>query len=460
MRGSSYADRRMIPVLTPDEMAALDAAADEPLDVLIDRAGAAVAHAALDLLGGGYGRRAVVLAGKGNNGADGRAAASRLARRGVRVQVLDAAAPERLAPSDLVIDAAYGTGFRGEHHAPDPAGAPVLAVDIPSGVSGLTGEVCGHPLPAVRTVTFAALKPGLLFEPGRSLAGEVLLADIGLDASGARAAVVEAADVAAWLPRRHPDTHKWRAPLLVVAGSPGMTGAAHLAAAAAQRAGAGMVHVATPGVDDDPARPTEAVGLRLAASGWAGTVLAQLDRFRALVVGPGLGTADATRAAVLAVLADARVAVVVDGDGLSALGRDAARVLRARAAPTILTPHDGEYERLTGSRPGPDRLAATRALAAATGAVVLLKGATTVVAEPGGEVRCSTTGGPSLATAGTGDVLSGIIGALLAAGMAPAAAAAAGAWLHGAAAALGPPVGLVAGDLPELLPAALAAVSA
>ena len=230
----------MIPIFTPEEMAAVDAAAPEPVSVLIERAGAAVARSALELLGGGYGRRVVVLAGKGNNGADGRVAARHLERRGVRVLLVDALdAPSVLPSCDLVIDAAYGTGFHGEHHPPDPGGAPVLAVDIPSGVAGLTGEVGGRALAAVRTVTFAALKPGLVLEPGRSLAGDIELVDIGLDVRSARMGLVERDDVAAWLPHRPVESHKWKTAVLVVAGSPGMTGAAHLAARAAQRAGAG-----------------------------------------------------------------------------------------------------------------------------------------------------------------------------------------------------------------------------
>ncbi|HEX6570081.1 MAG TPA: NAD(P)H-hydrate epimerase, partial [Acidimicrobiales bacterium] len=238
----------MRPVLTPEEMGAVDAAAPEPVEVLIGRAGAAVARQALDMLGGAYGRRVVVVAGKGNNGNDGRDAARRLRRRGVRVRVVDAApTPERLPAADLVIDAAYGTGFRGDYAPPDPAGAPVLAVDIPSGVDGLTGQVPSAAVRADRTVSFAALKPGLLFHPGRTLAGEVVVADIGLGVSGARITVVEAADVGAWLPPRPADSHKWRSAVVVAAGSPGMTGAAHLAARAAQRAGAGMVRVASPG---------------------------------------------------------------------------------------------------------------------------------------------------------------------------------------------------------------------
>ncbi len=447
----------MLPILTPDEMAAVDAAAPEPVQVLIDRAGAAVAHEALQLLGGGYGRRAVVLAGKGNNGADGRAAARRLRRRGVRVEEVEAkAAPHRLPPADLVIDAAYGTGFRGEHHAPDPGGAPVLAVDIPSGIDGITGEERGRALDATRTVTFAALKPGLLLEPGRSRAGAVSVADIGLDVGEPPAALVESSDVAAWARRRAATAHKWTAGVLVVAGSPGMTGAAHLVAAAAQRAGAGMVRLGSPGVDDDPARPTEAVGVELPRAGWAEAVLATVDRFRALVIGPGLGTGDRTQDSIRDVLAAVDLPTVVDGDALTALGEDAPRLLAPRTITAVLTPHDGEYERLAGRRPGADRFAAARDLAERTRAVVLLKGATTVIAGPDGRVWVVAEGDARLATAGTGDVLAGTIGALLASGAAPMEAAAAGAWLHARAGALAPAEGLIASDLVDNLPEALA----
>jgi hydroxyethylthiazole kinase-like uncharacterized protein yjeF len=449
----------MVPVVTPEEMAAIDAAAPEPVEVLIGRAGAAVAREALDLLGGTYGRRVTVVAGKGNNGNDGRDAARRLERRGVRVRVIPAAeAPDRLPPSDLVIDAAYGTGFRGTYHAPDPAGAPVLAVDIPSGVGGLTGEVSGEPAPAVRTVTFAALKPGLLFHPGRALAGEVAVADIGLDTSTARAHVVGAGDVAAWVPRRAAGAHKWKAAVVIAGGSPGMTGAAHLAAAAAFRAGAGMVRVASPGVEHDPGLPTEAIAVPVPVAGWEGAVRDQLGRAGALIVGPGLGLSAPNEAAVGHVVADAEVPTLVDGDGLTALGERAAELLgrRSTTAPVVLTPHDGEFARLAGGPPGADRCAAARGLAARVGAVVLLKGPTTVVAEPGGRVLMSTAGDQRLATAGTGDVLSGTIGALLARGVGGFEAAAAGAWLHGTAAMQGPPDGLVASDLVDALPSALA----
>jgi ADP-dependent NAD(P)H-hydrate dehydratase / NAD(P)H-hydrate epimerase len=449
----------VIPVLTPAEMAAVDAASPDSVDVLIGRAGAAVAYEALALLGGSYGRRVVVLAGKGNNGADGRAAAVRLRSRGVRVQVVAASdAPDVLPRADLVVDAAYGTGFRGEHTAPDVRDTPVLAVDIPSGIDGLTGEERGRALPATRTVTFAALKPGLVLEPGRSIAGRVVVADIGLDVGAPAVGVVTAADVRAWLPPRPTGSHKWLASVLVVAGSAGMTGAAHLAAAAAQRAGAGMVRLGSPGVADDLGRPVEAVGLALPAAGWTEVLLEVAPRFRALVIGPGLGTGAPTDTAIRDTVARVPLPAVVDGDALTALGRDVGAVVGGRSEATVLTPHDGELERLTGTRPGPDRISAARALAEATGAVVLSKGPSTVVAAPDGRVRLVTSGDARLATAGTGDVLSGIIGALLARGVPALEAAGAGAWLHARASALGPSVGLVASDLLDRLPTALAEV--
>lgn len=441
-------------VVTPQEMGAIDAAAPEPVDVLIDRAGAAVASAALDLLGGAYGRRVVVLAGKGNNGADGRAAAERLRRRGVRVRVVDAAdAPSTLPPGDLVIDAAYGTGFRGAFTPPSvAAGTPVLAVDIPSGVHGLTGVAAGRPLRAVRTITFAALKPGLLLADGPELAGEVEVVDIGLDVSSARTRLVDDADVWAWLPSPRRDTHKWKAAVWLVAGSPGMTGAAHLAARAAQRAGAGYVRLSSPGIDDDPQRPTEVVGHPLPATGWDHDVLDGLGRFAALAIGPGLGLSDGSVRAVHTLAARADIPLVVDGDGLTALGKDVQGVLAGRRAPVVLTPHDGELARLEGDVDDPDRIEATRAIAATSGAAILRKGSTTIVADPDGRVLLAAAGDARLASAGTGDVLTGIVAALLAQGLEPIRAAAAAAHLHGRAGRLGPARGLVASDLVHHLP--------
>lgn len=443
----------MQPIVTPEEMAAIDEAAPEPVEVLIARAGAAVTLAAVAMLGGTYGRRLVVLAGKGNNGNDGRDAARRLARRGARVEVVDVAdGPERLEGADLVIDAAFGTGFRGEWVPPD-VDAPVLAVDIPSGVSGLTGEVGGAALRAERTVTFAALKPGLLFPPGSLLAGAVEVADIGLDTSGARAHRVTDDDLPTWLPGRAVDAHKWHHAVAVIGGSPGMTGAAALTARAAFRAGAGYVRSMSPG-DEEAGGPVEAVTVSLPSVGWAGPALDSLDRVGAAVVGPGLGARSSTLADAATVIDRARVPLVVDGDGLRALAR-----IRGQVASTVVaTPHDGEYEVLAGERPGPDRIDAARRLADRLGAVVLLKGPATVVAAPDGEVLVVDAGDARLATAGSGDVLSGIIGALLAHGVTPLRAAAAGAHLHGRAAALGPARGLMAGDVADLLPDALAAL--
>ncbi|MBV8159763.1 MAG: NAD(P)H-hydrate dehydratase [Acidimicrobiia bacterium] len=464
----------MIPVVTPEEMQAVDAAAPEPTEVLVHRAGGAVARIAVDMMGGVYGRRVVVVAGKGNNGADGRDAAGRLQRRGVRVHVLEAAdAPARLPDADLVVDAAYGTGFHGEYQTPDPGRAPVLAVDIPSGVDGLTGAAADGAVRAERTVTFAALKPGLLLGEGPDRAGIVEVVDIGLDVSTARIALVEGADVAAWLPPRERNTHKWKSATWVAAGSPGMTGAAQMCSLAALRAGAGLVRLGVPGLEAPPVA-REVIGRPLPREGWADNVLDELDRFKALVVGPGLGRTDEQGAAVRALLSKAPTPAVVDADGLYALklppnshsgdqltgyGRqNVAKNDGSPSHPTVLTPHEGEFAHLTGEKVPADRIDATRRLAARTNATVLLKGSTTVVAEPGGKVILSAIGDPRLATAGTGDVLSGVIGAFLAQGLDGLQAAAAGAWIHGTAAHLGWRRGLVAGDLLDLLPAVLSAL--
>jgi len=243
----------------------------------------------------------------------------------------------------------------------------------------------------------------------------------------------------------------------IVAGGPGMTGAAHLATGAAHRAGAGMIVLSSPGVD--PMAPPEVVRHRLPAFDWEKPVLDDLHRFHALVIGPGLGRDDYTVQAVRATVLDAEIPVVIDGDGLFALAwnpNGAGPLLRRRRDATVLTPHDGEFGLLTGQRPPADRIAAARDLAMETRAVVLLKGPTTVVAAPAGDVRVINTGDARLATAGTGDVLAGILGALLASGMAALEASASAAWIHAAAARLGPAAGLVAGDLLPAIPDVLA----
>jgi ADP-dependent NAD(P)H-hydrate dehydratase / NAD(P)H-hydrate epimerase len=454
----------VIPIVTPEEMGGVDRAAAEPVDVLIGRAGSAVAWAARRLLGGCYGRRVVVVAGKGNNGADGRAAAARLRRWGVRVAVLDAGAlagGARLPAADLVIDAAYGTGFRGTYRAPDPGDAPVLAVDIPSGLSGdtgLPGPDGGTALRAVATVTFQALKPGLLLGLGPIAAGRVERADIGLGAgvdSVVLAWQVEDEDVAAFVPRRPPEAHKWQTAVAVIAGSPGMTGAPWLVARGALRGGAGYVRLGIPGGSVADLPPSEAVGLALPRNGWGLAAQGELERVKALVMGPGLGRSGEVTASVRNLLGEAPVPIVLDADGLNAVGPadELAKLIAHRSMPVVLTPHDGEFARLSGAAPGPDRLAAARDLASATGAVVLLKGSVTVVASPDGRALLSTAGSPRLATAGTGDVLSGVIGAFIARGAPAFEAAALAAHAHGRASALGPAEGLVAGDVPDLVAA-------
>jgi ADP-dependent NAD(P)H-hydrate dehydratase / NAD(P)H-hydrate epimerase len=456
----------LIPVVTSEQMKAVDAAATEPVDVLIARAGWVVARAALGMLGGTYGRRVVVVAGKGNNGADGRAAAAFLAARGVRVLVLPAAtAPSPLPVADLVIDAAYGTGFRGAYSPPDPNGAPVLAVDIPSGLGGDTGVSGdggsavgggGDAVAARATVTFAAYKPGLLLGDGPSHTGLVEVVDIGLDAGVRQRAncwLVEDTDIVSQLAARPRNAHKWQTAVVVAAGSPGMMGAPHLVSRAAMRAGAGYVRLGVPGADLGSIPEGEAVGLALPAVDWDAAVLEAASRCRVIVTGPGLGRGETVRPSLLRVLERAEVPVIVDADAINALESAATlqKVVAGRSSPVVITPHEGEYARLFGAPPGPDRLAAVRQAAAETGAIVLLKGSTTVVAAPDGRALLAAAASSRLATAGTGDVLSGVIGAFVARGVAPFESAALAAHVHGRAAAGGFAEGLVAGDLADLV---------
>jgi NAD(P)H-hydrate epimerase len=473
-------------ILTPAEMAARDSAAIAAgisEATLVDRAGGAVARGARRLLGGTYGRRVVIVCGKGNNGADGRVAGQRLAGWGARVERFELAGLEQarlhraLGRADLAVDAMYGTGFRGALDgnaafaagSMTTAGCPVLAVDIPSGVDGLTGAVNGPAVEATTTVCLAALKPGLVLFPGAAHAGHLEIHDIGIDVTSPPPAlgVTEEADVAAWLPGRDHESHKWSVGgLYLVGGSQGMTGAVMLAARAALRAGAGIVVAGLPGDAAARASGGEVITRSLPATSAgaldedaAKEILDGLDRFRALVVGPGLGRASATLAAVRRLVAEAPIPLVLDADGLNALGGDV-NLLATRTAATVVTPHAGEYARLAGEPVGDDRIAAARRLAERAGAVVVLKGSRTVVADPTGRAAVNVTGGPWLATAGTGDVLSGVVGALAACGVPAFRAAAAGAWLHGRAADSAGHHGLVAGDLVDALPTVLTRLAA
>ncbi|MCP5030573.1 MAG: bifunctional ADP-dependent NAD(P)H-hydrate dehydratase/NAD(P)H-hydrate epimerase [Actinomycetia bacterium] len=460
----------MDPIITPAEMQAIDGEAAEPVEELIERAGWAVARAAVALLGRRYGARVLIIAGKGNNGADGRSAAHYLTSQGVRCQLVTADAAGALTPSeialaDLVIDAAYGTGFRGTWEPPLVGATPVLAVDIPSGVDGLTGQATGQPLAAEATITFAAVKPGLLLHPGRGLAGRVEVADIGLDCSRAQAWLLGPDDLETGWPHPLSTTHKWQRAIWIIGGSPAMPGAPCLAAAGAARAGASYVGLSIPGLAvATPPVPIEAVlrPVDTASSGgtdspggagWSAEVIAGCERFGALVIGPGLTVDEVTGSEVRAVVgapATVGLPIVLDGGAIDAVVADPS-VLAGRTVPAVLTPHDGELARLLGHRPGPDRLREVRQLAARLGAVIVAKGPTTVVVEPGGKALISTAGDQRLATAGTGDVLAGLVGAALAGGLDPLRAGGLGAELHGRAALDGSRIGLVAGDLPPLV---------
>ena len=474
----------MRPVVTPAEMGDADRrtiAAGTPESVLVERAGRAVADHARRMLGGSYGRRVVVVCGKGNNGADGVVAARVLRSRGVGVDVLlldrgiDGAALRRaVGRADLAIDAMFGTGFRGalSGDAAKVAGVleetavPTLAVDIPSGVDGNTGEVRGEAVCARETVAFAALKPGLLFEPGRTRAGRVRVVDIGIDATASwsgttRLHVLEPEDLR--LPERAPGGHKWSTGALVVGGSTGMFGAPLLAGHAAARAGAGMVVCAVPGADaaarvsgsELVARALPATTEGALDADAADVVLADIERFRALAIGPGLGRHASTQQAVRRVVAECPIPIVVDADALNALASDAGSLRERRQAgypPAIVTPHAGEYARLAHKAVDADRVLAARDLAARLDAIVLLKGPGTVVAAPDGHSVVNRTDGPALAAAGTGDVLTGVIAGLLVSGAPPFDAAASGAYVHGrAAACAGTGNDLVATDLIEAL---------
>ena len=460
----------MIPVLTPDQMRAADAAAVAAVgggDVFIRRAGHAVARVAKQMMGTVYGRRVVVVAGRGNNGNDGRVAGEWLSSWGASVTVLDAddAGGTFIDPriADLVVDAAYGTGFRGTWSPPIVFNVPVLAVDIPSGLDAFDGTVAGGVLPADRTVTFAAVKTGMLFGDGPSLCGEIDVVDVGIDpVDDVSVHLVDAFDVAAWLPPRDRAAHKWNHAVRVVAGSAGMGGAASLTSAAAMRAGAGMVRLSWRTGNDTFSPPTEVVGTPLPAQDWAAFIEHDIARFGSMVIGPGLGRGDDVAVEVREVLAACDVTAVVDGDGILGAVDPAGghSVLLSRQGTTIVTPHDGEFAALGGDPHAADRIGAVRDLARRTGCIVARKGPTTVVSDPDGAVYLVVSGDERLATAGSGDVLAGIIGAFVARGLAPHEATAAAAQVHGMAGSRCPVEGTIARDVLSVLPDVLSEVCA
>jgi ADP-dependent NAD(P)H-hydrate dehydratase / NAD(P)H-hydrate epimerase len=420
-----------------------------PAGALMARAARAIAVTAGELLGFSYGARVLLLVGAGDNGADALYAGAELARRGVAVQAVlgsakaDQAAlaalrssggrlvePAEAGPADLVIDGLLGIGARGPLREPLlplvalAGGRRVLAVDLPSGVDPDTGAVAGPAIRADLTVCMGALKPGLLVGPGRRHAGEIRLIDIGITHALPEPGTVQLADDDIAVRRPGPADDKYtRGVIGVAAGSAAYPGAALLCAGSARLGGVGAVRYAgAAAAEVVRAYPEMLV---------TGTV-AEAGRVQAWVVGPGLGSGPDALESLRTVLA-AEVPVVVDADGLNLLA-DRRELIERRTAGTVLTPHDREFQRLFGEV-GEDRLAAARRAAAETGATVLLKGFATVVAEPAGRCYVNPTGHPALATAGSGDVLAGLIGSLLATGIEPGLAAATAAYLHGRAAA-------------------------
>ena len=487
----------MIELLTTAEMAQADRltiAGGTAGIALMENAGRAVADAVGAVL---QGRRVVIVAGPGNNGGDGFVVARLLAERGYAVRVsfvgeegrlkgdaalaadrwsgpLEQASPVSLTDCDIVVDALFGAGLdreveglpRAMIRAMNASGAPVIAVDLPSGVNGTTGAVMGAAVDASHTVTFFRRKVGHMLLPGRLHCGVIQVADIGIAAR-----VLETIKPTAYanrpelwggaLPRPRAAGHKYsRGHAVVVSGGVSATGAARLAARGALRAGAGLTTIAS---------PREALAVNAAGSlavmvravdGAAELTAFLADKRRnAVVLGPGGGVGPAMREQVAAVLAS-EAAAVLDADALTSLAGDlvglAAPVAKRSGRATVLTPHEGEFARLFKAIyeniEVKAKLEKTRLAAHSSGATVLLKGADTVVAAPDGGASISDNAPPTLATAGSGDVLAGMIAGLMAQGMPAFEAASAAVWLHGeAAASFGP--GLISEDLPEALPA-------
>ena len=489
----------MLELLTAQEMAEADRlaiASGVPGAQLMEQAGRAVAEEIF--------RRfpdtsaVAMLCGPGNNGGDGFVAARHLKERGyaVRLGLLGAAgtlpsdaaamaerwdgaveplSADLLTGADLVVDAVFGAGLGRPIEGVlaelirtvNASGTPVVAVDVPSGIDGTTGAVRGVAVRAAATVTFFRRKPGHMLLPGRAYCGEVSVADIGipdrvLDTIQPRTFANEPALWLAQFPWPQSESHKYaRGHAVMVSGPLWSTGAARLGARAALRIGAGLVTIASPR-DALLVNAAQSTAIMVRQADGAAELAALLAdaRKNAVLLGPGAGVGEGLRALVLAALASA-TAVVLDADALTSFAGDADTLfsaIKSRAAPVVLTPHDGEFARLFGPLGEGSKLDLARAAAKRSGAILVLKGADTVVAAPGGRASINATTSPWLATAGTGDVLAGMVAGLLAQRMAAFEAACAAVWMHGAAAkAFGP--GLIAEDLPEMLPEVLADLS-
>jgi len=501
----------LAPLPDASEQRELDRWAIEELGLpgveLMERAGIGLAELTAELAPQG---QIVAVCGKGNNGGDGFVAARWLRERGRQVDVLLLGAPDELrgdakvnferldgAPAvpfeagalegaAAIIDAILGTGFAGEPREPakgaieainGAAAGAVVACDVPSGVDASTGEVAGAAVRADATATFHAAKPGLWIAPGKTLAGRVTVVDIGIPDGGPVEPSVGliGSAVLDGIPRRGADSNKFAAgSVLVCGGSTGLTGAPCLASEAAMRAGAGYVTACVPASLNAifESRLLEVMTVPLPDDGGAlqraalDTVLARSERAQALVLGPGLGRDPSTAELARELAARVATALLLDADGLNAHASALER-LAGRSSPTVLTPHAGELGRLLGiesAEVGAHRLRSARSAADTAQAIVVLKGDDTIVAEPRGRTAVSRGGAPALATAGTGDVLSGVIGACLAKGMDPFQAACAGVYLHLEAGRLaGRSIGtegVIAGDVIAALPRARAGEAA
>ncbi len=498
-------------VLNASEMRAADQAAGVPVETLMERAGAGAVDAIERHFGSQRGLRVHVVCGKGNNGGDGFVVARLLAARGAHVEVRLLAAPAELAgparahhdrlagsgarmvdraparEADLVVDAVLGTGARGGLRASHQAAlreatvssaTRVVALDLPTGLDADRGrplEADGFVQRADLTVAFAHLKPGHVLYPGRVFCGAIEVVDIGVEPDCA-AKPLELATrerIAALLPRRAPAAHKGDAGrVLVVGGSAGLTGAVVLASMSALRAGAGLVTAAVPESLNDAIEsamieamtwPLPEAPERSLAAGAAPMIIARAREVDVVALGPGLSRAPESAELALRVVAESEVPVVLDADALHAFAGKAERLFAARRrSALVLTPHLGELARLTDIAPAAldlARLDLARRFAREWGAVLVMKGAPTVVAAPTGEAMVNPTGNSGMATAGMGDVLTGVIAALIAQGLSPYDAACAAVYVHGLAADLAHAhvgtLGLVAGDVAAALPRAL-----
>lgn len=483
-RGSALTPSALMRVSEMVEADRLTIAAGIPGSDLMHNAGAAVVR---EIVRRWSVCRVCVLCGPGNNGGDGFVVAIGLATSGWPVRIalmgsrdrltgdakfhsarwagpVEALTPAAIGDAELVVDAIFGSGLRralDSNVARTLAAAaqrnvPLIAVDIPSGVMGDTGESLGARA-AECTVTFARKKPGHVILPGRDLCGDIVVASIGTPPSvlGGIAIDTWENDPALWrgdMPRLRASGNKYSRGHALLSGGYPMTGAARMAARAAARAGAGLTSIAVP----EAALPIYAAALTsimvhpISRAEDFARLLTD-TRYTALLIGPGAGVNETTRSRALAML-ETRRAVLLDADAISVFADRPAALAEAIKGPCILTPHEGEFARLFDTTG--DKLTRARAASLASGAIIVLKGADTVIAAPDGRAIVNTNAPPSLATAGSGDVLGGMILGLLAQGMEAFLAAAAGVWLHGAsAAAFGP--GLLAEDLPDLLPGVL-----